>query len=91
LPAKTSTALPATQFPAGGQAAPYSPQDPYAGQSLPPVNTGTSATGPAAAGPYRPGSTGRLDPTSVPQQQPASYPQQQQPGSYPQRSSEFSP
>jgi hypothetical protein len=79
LPAKSSTALPATQFPASGQAAPYASQDPYAGQSLAPVSSGTSASGPA---PYRPGSTGRLDPTSVPQQQPATYPQ---------RSSEFSP
>ena len=90
LPAKSSTALPTTQFPASGQAAPYASQDPYAGQSLAPVTPGASATGAAAATPYRPGSTGRLDPTSVPQQQPA-YPQQQQPGSYPQRSSEFSP
>jgi hypothetical protein len=98
LPAKSSTALPATQFPASGQAAPYASQDPYAGQSLAPVTTATSAGGPAAATPYRPGSTGRLDPTSVPQQQPAypqqqqpAYPQQQQPATYPQRSSEFSP
>ena len=90
LPAKASTALPATQFPASGQPAPYASQDPYAGQSLAPVTPGASATGAAAATPYRPGSTGRLDPTTVPQQQPA-YPQQQQPGSYPQRSSEFSP
>jgi hypothetical protein len=90
LPAKSSTALPATQFPTSGQAAPYASQDPYAGQSLAPVTPGASATGTATATPYRPGSTGRLDPTTVPQQQPA-YPQQQQPGSYPQRSSEFSP
>ena len=81
ISSKPEFALPVTPGATNDKAqqAPYGINtDPYAGQSQTPASAIQNPTQSSPAG-YRPGSTGRLDPTSVPQQQ----------ESYPTRSSEF--